>query len=207
MTSTVLAISAAYVVMAVVLLSMGLTSRFGWVVKALTIVVVSVFFVEVFFATRGLLGWPAEVGLPPKFQLLWARVVEPDVKLAEAGAVYLWIEELDANNVPSGTPRSYRLPYTRPLADKTSKARDEIVLGNAQEGSAEEMVATKRDDKAEIAQADTKSDQKPEGTVAPKDRIEPGIANVELIELLRRMPRVEFRSMGGPRLPPKDPYR
>ena len=58
MTATLLAISAAYVVIGVLLLSMGLTSRFAWWVKAAAIVVTSLFFVEVFFATKGLLGWP-----------------------------------------------------------------------------------------------------------------------------------------------------
>ena len=43
MTSTVLAVSAAYVVMAVLLLSMGLTSRFAWWVKAVAIVIASDF--------------------------------------------------------------------------------------------------------------------------------------------------------------------
>ena len=58
MTGTVLGISVAYVVIGVLLLGMGLTSRFAWWVKAAAIVVTSVFFIEVFFATKGLLGWP-----------------------------------------------------------------------------------------------------------------------------------------------------
>ena len=55
MTSTVLAISAAYVVIGVLLITIGLTSRFAWWVKAAAIVITSVFFVEVFFATKDLL--------------------------------------------------------------------------------------------------------------------------------------------------------
>src|SRR5215470_16764961 len=98
MTPTVLAISAAYVVIGVLLLAIGLTSRFAWWVKAAAIVVTSVFFVEVFFATKSLLGWPRTGALPARFQLLWVRVVEPDAKTANPGAIYLWIEEVDANN-------------------------------------------------------------------------------------------------------------
>ena len=99
--------------------------------------VTSAFFIEVFFATKGLLGWPGTGQLPPRFQLLWTRVVEPDPKVSDPGAIYLWVEEVDENNVPSGTPRSYRLPYTPPLADRSLKARDEIMAGNPQEGTAE----------------------------------------------------------------------
>ena len=139
MTLTLLAISAAYVVLSLVVLSMGLTSRFAWWVKAGTIVISSGFFVEVFFASKGLLGWPASGALPPKFQLLWTRVVEPDVKAGNRGAIYLWVEQVDGNNVPSGLPRSYQLPYSVKLADRTLKARDEIMAGNPQEGLAEEI--------------------------------------------------------------------
>ena len=139
MTGTVLAISAAYVVIGVLLLNMGLSSRFRWWIKAMAIVVTCGFFIEVFFSTKSLLGWPGTGALPPRFQLLWTRVVEPDPKISDPGAIYLWVEELDENNVPSGTPRSYRLRYTPPLADRSLKARDEIMAGNPQEGTANDM--------------------------------------------------------------------
>src|SRR3981081_711543 len=105
MTSTVLAISAAYVVVCVLLLTLGLSSRFAWWVKAAVIVVTSLFFVEVFFATKGLLGWPRTGQLPARFQLLWGRGGEPDPKSSNPGAIYLWIEEVDENNVPAGGAR------------------------------------------------------------------------------------------------------
>src|SRR3954465_1961846 len=73
MTSTLLAISAAYVVVCLLLLTLGLSTRFAWWVKASVIVVTSLFFVEVFFATKGLLGWPRAGQLPPRFPLLWGR--------------------------------------------------------------------------------------------------------------------------------------
>ena len=120
MTTTLLAISAAYVVLPAAAVA-GLSSRYAWWVKATAIVVTSLFFVEVFFASKGLLGWPRAGQLPAKFQLLWARVVEPDLKLANPGAIYLWVEEVDENNVPGGVPRSYRLPYSLPLADRTPR--------------------------------------------------------------------------------------
>src|SRR3954469_20466849 len=139
MTATLLALSAAYVVTALLLLSAGLTARYAWWVKASAIVVTSLFFVEVFFASKGLLGWPGTGALPAKFQLLWTRVVEPDLKLSNRGAIYLWVEEVDENNVPSGLPRAYRLPYSIRLAERSLKARDEIMAGNPQEGTSEDM--------------------------------------------------------------------
>ena len=193
MTLTLLGISAAYVVLSLVVLSMGLTSRFAWWVKATTIVVSSGFFVEVFFASKGLLGWPASGALPPKFQLLWTRVVEPDVKAGNRGSIYLWVEEVDGNNVPSGLPRSYRLPDSVKLADRTLKARDEIMAGNPQEGLAED-----------VAEGDPTSS---EASAKPNQQADGGITStggkVELEGPIDQVPRVEFRPMSNPLLPPK----
>ena len=195
MTTTLLAISAAYVVLALVVLSMGLTSKFVWWIKASTIVVSSAFFVEVFFASKGLLGWPAPAsgGLPAKFQLLWTRVVEPDLKAGSRGAIYLWVEELDGNNVPSGLPRSYRLPYSVKLADRTLKARDEIMAGNPQEGLAEDV--TEGDPTS--ADASAKPNQQADGGITSTG------GKVELEGPIDQVPRVEFRPMSNPLLPPK----
>jgi hypothetical protein len=193
MTLTLLGISAAYVVLSLVVLSMGLTSRFAWWVKATTIVVSSGFFVEVFFASKGLLGWPASGALPPKFQLLWTRVVEPDLKAGNRGAIYLWVEEVDANNVPSGLPRSYRLPYSVKLADRTLKARDEIMAGNPQEGLAEDV--TEGDPTS--ADAGAKPNQEADGGITSTG------GKVELEGPIDQVPRVEFRPMSNPLLPPK----
>jgi hypothetical protein len=194
MTATVLAICAAYVALAVLLLGMGLTARLAWWVKAAAIVVTSAFFIEAFFATKSLLGWPGTGQLPPKFQLLWTRVVEPDPKLGERGAVYLWVEGVDENNVPSGLPRAFHLPYSRPLADRATKARDEIVSGKPQEGTADDLTAEQSQTEAKAAE------NLPEGT-----RAEPGTAKIEMTEALRQAQHVEFRAMGPPLLPRKAP--
>jgi hypothetical protein len=195
MTSTVLAVSAAYVVMGVLLLAVGLTSRFAWWVKAVAIVIASGFFIEVFFATKGLLGWPGAGQLPPKFQLLWVRVVEPDRLAGDKGAIYLWIEEVDDNNVPDGVPRAFRLPYSRPLADRSALARDEIMRGKPQQGTVEQL-------QGEEAKQKPNPDEMRVGS-----RTESGITTVDLeqFQLLQQAQRVEFRPMQGPILPPKGP--
>jgi hypothetical protein len=192
MTSTVLAISAAYVMIGALLLVVALAAPLTWPVKAAAIVVTSLFFVEAFFATKDLLGWPRSGALPARFQLLWARVVEPDSKTGDRGAIYLWIEEVDDNNVPDGVPRSYRLPYSRVLADRSAKARDEIIRGKPQQGSADDIGAEEiKDAKAEAAKSGS--------------RIEPGLTTVDLdqFQLLQQAQRVEFAPMPLPSLPPK----
>jgi hypothetical protein len=192
MNSVVLAISIAYVVMAVLLLGMGLTSRFAWWIKGVVIVVTSAFFIEAFFATKSLLGWPGTGQLPHRFQLLWTRVVEPDPKVGDPGAIYLWVEELDENNVPSGTPRSYKLRYTPPLADQSNKAKDEIMAGNPQEGTADDIEGT------EAGKTDAKLDQ----TTAAVNRQDTALTNVDF-DLIRPVQEVHFRALSAVVLPPK----
>jgi hypothetical protein len=196
MTTTLLAISAAYVAMSVLLLSLGLTSPLRWWVKAVAITVTSFFFVEAYFATQSLRGWPGTGRLPARFQLLWTRVVEPDPKIRDAGSIFLWVEQVDENNVPTGTPRSYRLPYTKPLADKSLKARDEIMSGNPQEGTAEDLT----------------ENETPTGNMPnlPENvnSAQPGSAsNIDLsqLQLLQQAQAVEFKAMPVPLLPSKGP--
>jgi hypothetical protein len=195
LTPTLLAISAAYVLIAVLLLLVTFTARLGWRAKAVIVVVTSLFFIEAFFATRGLLGWPGTGQLPGRFQLLWARVVEPDRKSDNKGAIYLWVEEIDQNNVPEGVPRSYRLPFSRPLADRSLAARDQIMEGNAQLGTAD---AVEGED-----QAVTK--QEADKTLPAGGLTQDGVTNVDLDPALQQAQRVEFAPMALPLLPPKNP--
>jgi len=207
MTSTVIAISLGYAALAVLLLGLGLEARLRWWIKAAAIVVTSVFMVVVFFATNGLLGWPARGPLPARFQLLWSRVVEPDVRTGDAGAVFLWVEETDENNVPSGVPKSYRLPYSRALADRSLAARDEIIAGHPQQGLAGDLEG---EDDARGERTDNASDSRaeahpPQAPTAADTRAEPGVARIDMNALLAEAQPVRFRPMPPPALPPKVP--
>ena len=207
MTSTVIAISLGYAALAVLLLGLGLEARLRWWIKAAAIVVTSVFMVVVFFATNGLLGWPARGPLPARFQILWSRVVEPDVRTGDAGAVFLWVEETDENNVPSGVPKSYRLPYSRALADRSLAARDEIIAGHPQQGLAGDLEG---EDDARGERTDNASDSRaeahpPQAPTAADTRAEPGVARIDMNALLAEAQPVRFRPMPPPALPPKVP--
>jgi hypothetical protein len=135
----ILMLSFGYALLGLLLLLAVTRARLVWPVKAAAIVLTSAFYVVVFFRTEGLLGWSARPPLPPRFQLLWARSVEPNLALNEPGGVHLWIEELDEANLPSAVPRAYRVPYSAALARKVESARVEIMKGNPQGGRAEQF--------------------------------------------------------------------
>ena len=74
-------------------------------------------------------GLPSDGPIPAAFKLLWARVVEPNALPGEKGHVFLWLEELDADNYPSGIPRAYQLPHDPDLVRKTEAALVKIGRG------------------------------------------------------------------------------
>ena len=137
----ILMLSFGYALLGLLLLLAVTRARLAWPIKAAAIVITSAFYLIVFFRTEGLLGWSAQEPLPPRFQLLWARSVEPNLALDEPGAVHLWLEELDEANLPSTVPRAYRLPYSAALARKVESARVEIMNGRPQGGRAEQFGA------------------------------------------------------------------
>lgn len=124
----------AYALLGATLLLALSHSRAARAAKIAAILVMSGAYVLVFFSMQGLLGWPAPVRVPDRFQLLWSRVVEPNPALSEPGAVYLWLEAIDEANIPDGHPRAYALPYSRALADKLAAAQTEIRQGRPQGG-------------------------------------------------------------------------
>lgn len=101
----------AYVAIGVLLLSLNIASRWHWGVKSAAIAVTTLFFGVSYGSIAGLIGWPSEARVPEHFQLHWATVVEPDKLNGLPGSIYLWLEELDDDNIPKGTPRAFRVPY------------------------------------------------------------------------------------------------
>jgi hypothetical protein len=125
----VVGLVAAYVAIALLLLSLNLTSLWRWWIKAAAIIVTTVFFAVSYQTIHGLMGWPTAQRLPPRFNVVWTYVAEPNRKTKNPGAIYLWAEGLDENNVPSGRPRSYQLAYSDALARKIAAIQEKRERG------------------------------------------------------------------------------
>ncbi|OAF15718.1 hypothetical protein [Bradyrhizobium neotropicale] len=132
----ILTLSIAYAVIGALLLVVLVYARLHWSLKAIAVVVTSVFYVVSFGGMRSLLGWASAERMPTSFKLLQARIVEPHSLAGDPGSIYFWIEELDEDNRPSGIPRAFRVPYNDRLADKTHAAQNEIAAGHPQGGRA-----------------------------------------------------------------------
>jgi hypothetical protein len=130
----VLALGIGYALLGVILLVVLVFARIDWRAKAGLIILVSAFYVVDFRAARSLLGWASPEALPAQFKLLGARIVEPHSLAGDAGAIFLFVEEVDGDNFPSGDPRLYRLPYDAKLAERTEAAVRASAEGTPQGG-------------------------------------------------------------------------
>src|SRR6516225_779381 len=139
MTLPLIGIGLSYVVVAVLLLSLNVASRWHWGVKAAEIAITSAFFGISYASIGGLIGWPSQARVPEHFQLDWAIVVEPDKLNGLSGSIYLWVEALDENNAPAGTPRAFRVPYSRDLADRIGHAKERLEQGVDQLATTREL--------------------------------------------------------------------
>ena len=86
---------ASYIVIAILLLSLNLYSRWRWPVKAFAILLVSAFYVVSYRSIPPLLGWPVGQDLPKKFNLVAVYVAEPDKVTGDEGEIFLWLTSLD----------------------------------------------------------------------------------------------------------------
>jgi hypothetical protein len=120
---------AVYVVLAVLLLSLNIFALWRWWVKAAAIIVTCACVVVSYFTITAMIGWPTSTPLPKRFNLVATRIVEPDRTSGAPGHVYLWVEEINANNVPVGAPRGYEVPYTVRVADDADAAQSKINSG------------------------------------------------------------------------------
>jgi hypothetical protein len=138
----VLALTLAYAALGTLLLIVLMHVALPRAVTITLVAAMTAFYAAVFFQSQSLLGWAAATALPQRFKVLWTRVVEPDPSRQFAGAIYLWVEELDEHNIPSGEPRAYVVPYSPVLAHKATTAQAEIKKGNLQGGMRQAFMPT-----------------------------------------------------------------
>jgi hypothetical protein len=193
MTAAIAPMTAAYVALAVLLLSLNLLSRWAWPVKAVAVVLTTAFFVGAYFGAVSLLGWPSRARMPPHFQLLWTKVVEPDKATGENGSIFMWVEPLDENNIPVGRPRSYELPYSRDLAKKVGGAQQKLQQGEQVAGKAEKV-----DEDDQLVE---------DARMGPQNPNAQETSRMDTVPFSDPSQRVQFEDMPPPILPEKGPIQ
>ena len=99
----------AYILIALVLASLHLYSRWHPVIKAGVTALVCLFMVVTYKSLPGLQGWPLNTEqLPSRLYLLALEVSEPD-------NIYLWARDMDEGATSKAVPRAYEFPYSTKL--------------------------------------------------------------------------------------------
>jgi hypothetical protein len=124
---------AAYVLIAVLLLGIGMRSTWSWKIKAGAIILTTVFYIVTYLAFPQILGWPTSEEPPKKFRLLASYVERPDRSRDFNGAIYLWLTGIDDLSSPL-PPRAYRFAYTDTLHEHVLNATSKLNKGIAQLG-------------------------------------------------------------------------
>ncbi|MBL8595752.1 MAG: hypothetical protein JNK01_23935 [Devosia sp.] len=149
---------ALFLVLALLLLSLNLTSLWKWWIKAAAIVVTLGGVIVLYFTMTGLVGWASTGEMPKRFGLIATRIVEPDKLSNLPGAIYLWVEEVDDRQIVIGPPRAFQVPYKVEIATEVASAQQQIEGGGKVLG----QFAATGDTNADAAQTAQKQG---EGTV------------------------------------------
>lgn len=130
-------ILSAYILLALLLLSINLYSKWSWQLKAVTIILTSTFYVVTYYSLPELLGWPTSQNPPSQFRLLGAHVDQPNKENNTSGAVYLWLAKIE-NMTELGKPRAYKFDYSAELHEKIINVTAKIDKDIAQIGEFKE---------------------------------------------------------------------
>ncbi|MEN9560223.1 MAG: hypothetical protein RLZZ502_1434 [Pseudomonadota bacterium] len=131
---TMLMIAVVGLAFLLLMLLIRLKGSYGMKLALIACTTLGYFFVD--HGVRQLGGWPVKQALPEKFILLAVVFDEPDPARGNAGALYLWVNEI-INNKPVPEPRGYKLPYQKDLHGILAEAMKKNRNGITQLGKAE----------------------------------------------------------------------
>ncbi len=142
MNHSALLLNLLYVGVVFLLLILCLATRWSRLLKLGMIVVVTASYFLAGSAFDEMVGWPALTSFPEKFVLLATVVEEPDKERGTKGAIYVWVNGIDAGR-PAAEPRAYRVPYGKALHATLNEAMKKNRQGISQIGSSEPPAAGK----------------------------------------------------------------
>lgn len=127
----------AYVLIALLLLSINLYSKWSWQVKAFSIIITSLFYIVTYYSFPPIVGWATSQQLPSRFKLISTYVLQPNKQTGENGEIYLWLRGIK-NMKKLSKPRAYKLEYSKVLHEKIIHAKTKLNQGIEQLGEFKE---------------------------------------------------------------------
>jgi hypothetical protein len=178
-----LLLGVAYAVLAALLLSLNLETKYRREIKIGAIIGVSLLYVATYHGAQNLRGWAIAEAPPNPFKLHWAVVEEPDKARGTEGAIFILGQKLSSRGVAVGAPRLYELPFTPELAEQIDEALTKKEDGKDLEARLSYKAATPDD----VDEAQKRDGQKSRpDSAGEEDRL-----------------KLNFRELASPDLPPK----
>ncbi len=135
MNEAIIGTVAGYLILVILLLNLGLYTKWPAWIKTIAIGLVAIFYFVTYHSIQQFLGWPTEKELPEKFMMLSSWITEPDKKTGNGGSIHLWAVEL-SDDGPADDPRAYSLPYDIDLHHELNEAQLRLRQGMIQIGTA-----------------------------------------------------------------------
>lgn len=130
MTLVILTLTAGFVFVCVLLLSLNLKTSHHWSIKAGMIAVALGFYLITLKTLPGFYGWPTAEHLPDRFLLISYQVQEPENE-TDDGAIYIWVQDLGD---PAARPRAYAQDYDPELHSRLEAAKKRMDFGQTMAG-------------------------------------------------------------------------
>jgi hypothetical protein len=133
MWSGYIGLSIAFVIISAIVLWFSIRTPGQIIIKAMLIPATVWYGLVLYYSVPNLMGWPISQSIPDNSQILAIRIVEPDPKHNDPGAIYFWVNIKPSSKSPQQTlkaqlnpksifsyksktrPRAYQLPYSRKL--------------------------------------------------------------------------------------------
>ena len=112
------------IVIAVLLLTFVVRTRWHLIIKFAAIFCVVALYQTTVASYPSLTGWPTSIRLPQRFNLEGVLFDEPNKSTQSKGSIFIWVTDL--KDIRKPVPRAYVLPYTPALHTKLYDAGQKL---------------------------------------------------------------------------------
>ncbi len=137
-------ITLSFFILAVLVLWFIIGAKGSWVLKMFAISGSLYLFLSVSNSLDGFKGWAAASDMPPKFQVHWVIIDEPNPIMNHDGIIYIWATGALNKNEDNkgwrdwlllfyenndGKPRAYRIPYSIEMHERLEPILEKMKMG------------------------------------------------------------------------------
>ena len=144
-------LSIAYALVAALLLSLNIGTRYSACLKGGIILVTSALYAGTWMGYQAITGWATHQELPESFRVLSITIEERTREQTTPGYIYYWVRSLDEAGLPIGPPRAHRIEWSEAEAENAEAAISALEEGAELNGKWSRNLMAPSEDGEEIA--------------------------------------------------------